>query len=175
MNATRVRRRRFFGAVMLAGAVLTLADSRSDGAPDLPVMVQVPAARVRLATATPFVAATEPRSTLELPQRADPDGDGENLFARHSWYVEPPPPQPPPPAEPAAPTAPPLPFTFMGRYAEDGGPTVYFLQQGDRVHDVREGDVIDGTYVIGGESGGQLMLTYLPMDTQQSLAVGPSS
>jgi len=37
---------------------------------------------------------------------------------------------------------------------------------------VRPGDVIDGTYAVIGETGGQLMLKYLPLEQQQGLRVG---
>lgn len=179
MRITTGRNPRLVVAIVLGGVVLTLTDSRSDGAPDVPAPVQdriqADPVGVRMASLTRPVPAVPAQSTLELPQRAEPAQDGANLFSRHSWHVAPPAPPPPPPAEPAPPTAPPLPFTFMGMYAETGGTAVYFLQHGDRVYDVRAGDVIDGTYAVVGESGGQLMLTYLPLDAQQGLPIGPAS
>ncbi|MHB8726476.1 MAG: hypothetical protein ACYC9Z_14080 [Casimicrobiaceae bacterium] len=98
------------------------------------------------------------------------------LFSVQSWYVAPPPPPPPPPvaaAPPPAPTAPPLPFAFMGSYRQDGAaaPT-YFLTAGDRVYDVKVGDTLDNTYSVDGVKSGQLLLTYMPLKIQQSLAVG---
>lgn len=168
------RRRRFVGAVIVGGAVLTLTDSRSDGAQE--AAVPSAAQEERVAQRTHEGAPPRVHAALELPQRPGPrgDGDGVNLFAPHSWYVAPPPPPPQPAPQAQQPVAPPLPFTVIGTYAEEGGSTVYFLQQGDRVHDARAGDVIDGTYAVNGESGGMLMLTYLPLDQQQSLQVGPT-
>ena len=97
------------------------------------------------------------------------------LFSAHSWYVAPPPPppapvvyQPPPP-----PTAPPLPFAFMGSYRTDRAEArSYYLTAGDRVYDVKVGDTLDNTYSVDGVKSGQLLLTYMPLKIQQSLAVG---
>ena len=97
------------------------------------------------------------------------------LFSAQSWYVAPPPPPPPPPAAvqaPPAPTAPPLPFVFMGSYLADGAVPTYFLTSGDRVYDVKIGDTLDNLYSVDGVRAGQLLLTYLPLKIQQSLAVG---
>jgi len=75
--------------------------------------------------------------------------------------------QPPP-----APTAPPLPFAFMGSYRTQGGGAVYYLTAGDRVYDVKVGDTLDNTYSVDGVKSGQLLLTYMPLKIQQSIAVG---
>jgi hypothetical protein len=71
-----------------------------------------------------------------------------------------------------APTAPPLPFSYIGRYEQDGAGTLYYLVNGDRVYDVKVGDVIDNTYRVDKVSGGQLMFTYLPLATSQGLRLG---
>jgi hypothetical protein len=102
------------------------------------------------------------------------DTTAASLFSPQSWYVAPPPPpaapvvyQPPP-----APTAPPLPFAFMGSYRTQGGGAVYYLTAGDRVYDVKVGDTLDNTYSVDGVKSGQLLLTYMPLKIQQSIAVG---
>jgi hypothetical protein len=102
------------------------------------------------------------------------DTAAASLFSAQSWYVEPP---APPPARvvyrpPPAPTAPPLPFVFMGSYKAEGGGSTYFLTAGDRVYDVKVGDTLDNTYSVDGVKSGQLLLTYMPLQIQQSLAVG---
>lgn len=101
------------------------------------------------------------------------DTNSSSLFSPWSWYVAPPaaPPapvvyQPPPP-----PTAPPLPFAYMGSYLADGTAT-YFLTSGDRVYDVKVGDTLDNIYSVDGVKAGQLLLTYIPLKIQQSIAVG---
>jgi hypothetical protein len=101
-----------------------------------------------------------------------------SLFAAHSWYVPPPPPPAPPPS-PASlmrpkPTAPPLPYQFMGSYAPAGGAAVVFLTRGDVVYDVRVGDTLDNTYSVDKLEGGQLYLTYKPLNIQQQLNAGGS-
>ena len=98
----------------------------------------------------------------------------ESLFGTQSWYVAPPPPPPAPVVAPPPPTAPPLPFTVMGSYAHPGDATVYFLTRGDRVFDVHIGDTIDNTYSVDGVANGALLLTYKPLNVQQTLPLGDS-
>ena len=112
---------------------------------------------------------------LNLTDRLVKDTVAGALFAARSWYVAPPPPPPGPPpvaVAPPPPSAPPLPFAFMGSYkSQDGYPT-FFLTAGDRVYDVKVGDTLDNTYSVDGVRAGQLLLTYMPLQIQQSLAVG---
>jgi hypothetical protein len=108
-------------------------------------------------------------------ERIVKDSAAASLFSPQSWYVAPPPPPPPAPAAyqpPPAPTAPPLPFAFMGSYRTQGGGAVYYLTAGDRVYDVKVGDTLDNTYSVDGVKSGQLLLTYMPLKIQQSIAVG---
>jgi len=116
------------------------------------------------------------RSLLALAHRVVEQSASGSLFAAHSWYVAPPPPPPvavsTAPVEPPKPVAPPLPFTYMGSYAPDGGAPVFFLTQGDRVYDVHVGDTLDGTYTVDSFNNGQLVFTYKPLNTQQQLTTG---
>ena len=96
------------------------------------------------------------------------------LFAQHSWYVLPPAPMPPPPPPPPAPTAPPFPYTFVGSFAPEGKPPVFFLAQKDRVIDAHVGDRLDGVYQFESAAGGQLVFVYLPLNVRQNLAAGAS-
>lgn len=118
----------------------------------------------------PATGALLARLSRRVSDGAAPDA----LFAHHSWYVAPPAPPPAPVVEtpPPRPTAPPLPFGIMGSYARPGDATVYFLTRQDRVFDVHVGDTIDGTYKVASAGDGQLVLTYLPLDIQQTLAIG---
>jgi hypothetical protein len=61
---------------------------------------------------------------------------------------------------------------FMGAYKAEGGGSTYFLTAGDRVYDVKIGDTLDNKYSVDGVKSGQLLLTYMPLKIQQSLAVG---
>ena len=102
------------------------------------------------------------------------------LFAVHSWYTPPPPPPPAPApviseqqaAALRTPTAPPIPFAYMGTYTPDGAAPVFFLTQGDRVYNVRIGEVLDNKYSVDAFSNGQLVMTYMPLKIQQQLSVG---
>jgi|SRR6185437_6216283 len=97
-----------------------------------------------------------------------------SMFPVQSWYIAPPAPRPAPQVvqAPPPPSAPPLPFAFMGSYkSQDGSPT-FFLTVGDRVYDVKIGDTLDNTYSVDGVKSGQLLLTYMPLKIQQSMAVG---
>lgn len=98
-----------------------------------------------------------------------------DLFAAHSWHR----PAPVPVAEPApvavprptAPSAPSLPLRFIGRLDDSRG-TQLFLQWGERIHLVRVGDVIEGTYRLERLDRDRLTLIYLPLRQSQSLTVG---
>lgn len=97
------------------------------------------------------------------------------LFATHSWYVAPPPSPPPPPIPPApppVPVAPPLPFTFLGSYAAQGDKPTYFLSRGDRIYDVKVGDSLDTEYSLDASEGSNLIFTYKPLKSRQSLPAG---
>jgi hypothetical protein len=114
-------------------------------------------------------------ASFRMSDRIVGDTAAASLFSPHSWFVAPPPPPPAPPAPyqpPPPPTAPPLPFAFMGSYKSEGGGSTYFLTAGDRVYDVKVGDTLDNTYSVDGVKSGQLLLTYMPLKIQQSIAVG---
>ncbi|GAC1328711.1 MAG: hypothetical protein NVS1B6_01820 [Steroidobacteraceae bacterium] len=113
-------------------------------------------------------------ASLRLSDRIVKDTTAASLFSPQSWYVAPPAPPPAPVAvrAPAVPTAPPLPFAFMGSYRTEGAGQTFFLTAGDRVYDVKVGDTLDNTYSVDGMKSGRLLLTYMPLKIQQSIAVG---
>lgn len=112
------------------------------------------------------------QSLAALAHRVTGSRAADALFASHSWYVAPP---PPPaaiktrPVAPPKPVAPPLPFSYMGSYAPQGAPAVFFLTRGDRVYDVHVGDTLDDTYYVSAFANGVLTLTYKPLNEQQQL------
>jgi hypothetical protein len=69
------------------------------------------------------------------------------------------------------PIAPPLPFVVFGKRF-DGSAWEVFLGQGERTLIVREGTVIDAQYRVESIKPPSLVVTYLPLSQQQSLAVG---
>jgi hypothetical protein len=101
-----------------------------------------------------------------------------NVFEKKSWFIPPPPPPPPPkpkPEPPPVPVAPPLPYAYLGSYQEPGGHLIIFLTKGERMYSVSPGDILESVYHVDGIVGGQLSLTYLPLNTKQTLNVGESS
>lgn len=100
--------------------------------------------------------------TASDPAREAQIGD---LFARHSWTalaVS---------AAPETPTAPALPFTYGGRYTE-GDKIFVFLNEGAKMHTVRQGDTVNATYRVENIAPGTITLTYLPLGLQQILQTG---
>ena len=75
-------------------------------------------------------------------------------------------------APPPAPSAPPLPFAFLGKQRIESGWEV-FLSRGDQTLILREGAVIDGdTYRVESINPPTLVLNYLPLAQQQTIAIG---
>jgi hypothetical protein len=129
-------------------------------------------------------AARDPQTALAaldtglIANRVSTEPPVGNAFASRSWLVPPPPPPPapapPPPAPPPPPQAPALPFKYMGRMEESATRAIWYLSQGEHLVVVATGDVIDATYKVEGFANGQLRFRYLPLDVQQTLAIGDS-
>ncbi|MFK0092136.1 hypothetical protein [Pseudomonas sp. NPDC090592] len=71
----------------------------------------------------------------------------------------------------AAPTAPELPFQFIGRMGNNDDLQI-FLQSGEKLYVVRQGDIIEDTYRLDRVSAEELRLVYLPLHQLQTLSVG---
>jgi len=97
-------------------------------------------------------------------QRATP------FFAEQSWAPPPAPPPKPEASAPPVPVAPPLPFSYVGRQSR-GGPVEVFLAQGDKIHVVHEGSVIDGRYRLDAITPGAVAFTFLPLNQAQQLTI----
>ena len=106
-------------------------------------------------------------------------------------HSAPPPPTPPPspviveevPAEPVVveppppvviPT-PPFPFKYAGVQRQSSGQTIYFLIKDNTLYTVEVGQILDSVYSIDGEEGGQLNVTYLPLDRKQTISMGSAT
>jgi len=113
---------------------------------------------------------------LALPQRSRvaPDSKGE-AFAKLSWLPPPPPPRvapPSPPPAPVMPVTPPLPFTFVGLIERGSAKPQAFLSKGDVLLVVAAGDLLDNnTYRVDTLSSQQIVITYLPLNTPQTLNI----
>ena len=138
------------------------------------------------AAAAPAPAAQRPPSRsegvridlLRRETQTRPEGDA---FAAHSW--QPPPPPPPRPKliapepeaadpPPAPPVAPPLPFTFLGAFEATGGKRVLYLVEGDKVHAVSEGEMVNELYQVEAVGPDEMVLMYLPLKQRQTLGLG---
>ena len=144
------------------------------------------ATRATPRTVSAEAAIRPPSSTSESPYKRDgnltpPDRtrvaprSGGDAFAKLSWLPLPPPVvhvAPSKPAPPPAPSAPPIPFTFVG-LMESGGPKPQaFLSKGDALLVVAAGEVIDNnTYRVEALNAKQIVITYLPLNTTQTLFI----
>lgn len=174
MSSRTWRRYALFGALALV-LVLSAVSGKGWNTAGEPVAPS-PARPTQVSRAP---AQRLPSIELEKLQRreAAPDSDlvASNAFGPMTWHVPPPAPPMPvvKPAPPPPPSAPPMPFTFLGRY-EDGGKRTILLVKGELIYTVSEGDVIDQTYRVERLAGGQLELTYLPLDIKQTISAGGS-
>lgn len=172
-------------ALLIVGLGATLAAVRwADSLPDVGgASAGAIAERPRERSSRQQQPAAQP-SALDLQRlQRGPQQDPESDPFGTRDFRPPPPPKPkalpgqlntaglPPPPPPPPPQAPPLPFVYMGRLDEDQNMTV-FLTAGDRNLVVKPGDVIDNTYKIEQVTDSAVVLTYLPMNQQQTLAIG---
>lgn len=170
--------RTLFWFLFLGVAVLlaVLPEFFEDDTVEVARPVEQRGALAELRSAAPATPATVAVDAQTGGRAATPKAD---LFAAHSWYVPPPPPSAAGAAAaaaarevaPRAPSAPPMPFQYLGKLA-DGDSLRVFLLRGERIHTVRAGDVIDGTYRVERVTGTQMTLVYLPLNISQTLAVG---
>lgn len=108
------------------------------------------------------------RYDLSAIKRAMPENiQAGGLFGSKSWYA-PPISIPVSTLPPPPPSAPPLAFTFLGRMVDRGEVTI-FLSKGGRQYTVKVNDVLDDTYRVDRITATDTVLTYLPLNTQQTL------
>lgn len=113
------------------------------------------------------VAAPAPPPSAAAARLAEMQG---NLFPVQTWAPPPPPPPKPPPPPPPSP--PPLPFKYLGRWIDDGKPTL-FLAQGELPVPVHVGQVLSGTWRVDAITEQQVNFTYLPLDMPSTLGITP--
>ena len=130
-------------------------------------------------TAAPSAAASDASLSVTRRARSLPSAKGE-LFANLNWTPPPPPPAPAPapapPPKPAAPVTPPLPFTFVGMLERGAAKPEAFLAKGEALLVVSVGDTLDNnTYRVDSLNANEIVMTYLPLNTQQTLSVPGAS
>jgi hypothetical protein len=175
--------------LMLAAAVLTalllwfapedegVSEAIKSGKP-LPATAKPVASAVPRspAAAPPAPAASAANLAVPTARPAVGQGAAGDLFAPSTWVVAPPPPPPPPPPgpppPPPAPVAPPLPFTYLGKYSE-GSLQLVILSRGNRVLTAAQGDLLETQYRVERIDPTQVLFTYLPLGTSQSLPAPP--
>jgi hypothetical protein len=129
--------------------------------------------------AAPGAAAHQADSALALPDRSRTvPQSGGNAMAELRWVAPVPAPsaaralvRAAPPA-PEVPLAPPLPFSFVGLMEQGGPKPQAFLAKGNTLLVVAAGDVIEeDTYRVDALSPQHIQLTYLPLNTAQTLNI----
>jgi hypothetical protein len=151
---------------LLASAAGLLAFSPPPKSSDVvtPTRVMRPTSNTQAAP----TAAAEDTMILALRQRQRGAAPAD-AFALQNWTPPPPPPPPAPP--PPKPTAPPLPFKVLGKKLEDGSWQI-FLAENDSTYVVHAHDMIGATYRVESIAPPTAVLTYIPMNERQTLAIG---
>lgn len=169
-----------WGLGLLASGWLALFGDKSpaDGVaePAARAVAGAPSGAVARSRPAPGVPTAPPSAILALRQREKGSGEVANarLFGVQSWS---------PPAASAAsrsavvaptpPSAPPLPFTYIGKKAQDGVWEVYLARR-DQTFVARARGVLEGTYRVEAISAISMTLTYLPLNQVQQLSLGPN-
>lgn len=161
------------GAALLATLVATIT------APSNPEIVEVSSAAPKpVSTARPqrLVLSEQAGVDAVLSLRDRVYGESANTpFMPGSWEVQTS--VPILTAVTAAPEpvpdvgAPPLPFRVLGQYVDKGQVSV-FLQFNESTIVATEGSILSEDYKVEHIRDGVLTLTYLPLNTQQTLAIG---
>lgn len=152
------------------GTALAIAVSRQDdGASDVVAAVEKDDIRNQQPSMEQGEASRDNiRYDLSAIKRTMPENvQTSGLFGSKAWN--------PPPAlipvstlPPPPPNAPPLAFTFIGRMIDRGEVTI-FLSKGGRQYTVKVNNTLDNTYRVDKINATEAVLTYLPLNTQQTL------
>ncbi|MEF7612412.1 hypothetical protein V4F39_00730 [Aquincola sp. MAHUQ-54] len=162
----------YAGAGALTAAAIVTAPPPAPPVDDT-LVAAVPATAPAARGAGTAAPAPAPRGGLVLPDAARRAfaPSAADPFAMPAWEAPPPPPAsvaPAPVAEVAPPSAPPLPFTYLGKWIEQGQTTV-FLSAGGRDHSARVGATLEGGYRVEAIEEHQIVLRYQPLGTLQAL------
>jgi len=164
-------------ALLAAAALVVFGDNEPDVAIVESVERTPPSAAAAPALAKAVPAAPDGGQTVMrlIPRDELLGGTGADdggAFHTQSWNP-PPPEQPSTPLPPPKPTAPSIPFAFIGKTLGEGKWDVH-LSQGDRIHSVHAGDVIDGVWRVDAVAPPMMTITYLPLNQTQTMNIGAS-
>ena len=126
--------------------------------------IAAPADRAHAAT-----VASRTSSTIELPKRRALRPQRGDIFAPHS----PAPPAPPPQVhvqQEVVPQPPPNPYRFAGT-VEYGGSRKVLLARGDRIFEVKEGEVLEPGFRVQAVTPQAVTLLYEPLDAPVTVAL----
>ena len=149
--------RRILGGVALVGALASVVAGR-----ERPTLELAPPSRLP-ASASSVSAEGLDLDKLALRSEAGDAKKHVDPFAPRSFSA----PAAAQAAAPAKPVAPPLPFRYLGKMIEDGRLNV-FLARGDESLSVHAGQKL-GEYRVDKVTDSEIVFTYLPLKTQQSL------
>lgn len=155
--------RRILGGVALVGALASVVAGRERPTLELAPAAPASAGATPAQAGAPFgldLGKLALRSEHGDEQKAAPPVDP---FAPRSFS----PMVAPQAGAPAKPVAPPLPFRYLGKMIEDGKLAV-FLARGDESLSVKAGQTI-GEYRVEKVTDSEVVFTYLPLKTKQSL------
>lgn len=167
LTLTSLRRRWLLGSTLLAA--LVAASWKYGGEPATAALVK--SAQPAQARSSDVAAAVLPELELDKLGIDKSHEPITNAFEPRSWIPPAPRIKAPPPAPPQAP---PLPYTYIGKMLEDGK-VVVFLTNGQRNYTVRSGDKLDDIYQVDDIKPTTMLLTYLPLNLQQSLLIGSAN
>ncbi len=165
-----------FGGLAVAAGVAVFGDRTPNGPATVEAVAHSPSSSAPAAPAparsgdrkhaAPAILALVPRQDLigHAPPSEPPSLFGTRaLFEAQSDSAK--------DAAPVVDTLPPLPFTYLGKKFENGKWEI-FLAIGDKTYFVREGTVIDSTYVVNAIRPPTMTMTFLPMKEMQTLSIG---
>ena len=151
--------KRIFGAVTLVGALASVVAGRERPTLDIPKppRTESRSANDQALNLDSLAARSEEMPVDEASRKVDP-------FAPRSFSA---PAAADAPKAPQKPVAPPLPFRYLGKML-DGGKLAVFVARGDESLAVSAGQRI-GEYRVDKVTDSEVVFTYLPLKTKQSL------
>jgi hypothetical protein len=153
--------RRTFGAVAIVGALASVVAGRER--PTLQLVQPQRGAQHADSRSTAIEGLDLDRLAVREQKPGESNERKVDPFAPRSFS----PAAPAEPAKQAKPVAPPLPFRYLGKML-DNGKLAVFLARGSESLSVSAGDRV-GEYRVDKVSENEVVFTYLPLKTKQSL------